>query len=247
MTDGAQRLSHSASKFAPLSPVTVSETGAGLEGDGHRRAPCATPPAQAVTTGAKGLGGRIVGQLINGLMRMPAGVGHRMRMNERLSPSDIAVQNIATASASPADTGEGLVPSLLSISKSTRAYLALLLVEIDLHPGQDQLIVRLEPGEAVSVSALAELLAVRPSTVSKMLDRLIEKNLVQRASNSADARRTMVSLTPGGEAMKLQIRSIWSKLEGELSASMVADDYQRMMAALQQADGLLATKLRRLR
>lgn len=170
-----------------------------------------------------------------------------MRMNERLSPSDIAVQNIATASASPADTGGGLVPSLLSISKSTRAYLALLLVEIDLHPGQDQLIVRLEPGEAVSVSALAELLAVRPSTVSKMLDRLIEKNLVQRASNSADARRTMVSLTPGGEAMKLQIRSIWSKLEGELSASMVADDYQRMMAALQQADGLLATKLRRLR
>lgn len=168
-------------------------------------------------------------------------------MNERISPPDLPVQKVDTASAAAADSGEGLVPSLLSIAKSTRAYLALLLVEIDLHPGQDQLVVRLEPGNAVSVSALAEQLAVRPSTVSKMLDRLIEKDLVRRSSNSADARRTMVSLTPAGETMKVQVRAIWSKLESDLSASMAPDDYRRMMAALQQADSLLATKLRRLR
>ena len=60
---------------------------------------------------------------------------------------------------------EGIVPRLLSIAKSTRAFLTIMLVEIDLYPGQDQLLHRIELGVPVSVSALADLLAVRPSTV----------------------------------------------------------------------------------
>ena len=180
-------------------------------------------------------------------MRSGGFVGHRLRMNERFPPLDMPVTNVLNAPALAADVGGGLVPSLLSISKSTRAFLALLLVEIDLHPGQDQLLMRLDPGEPVSVSALAELLAVRPSTVSKMLDRLIEKHLVQRASNSADARRTMVSLTPAGEEVKAQVRAVWAKLETELASALSQDDAARMVSALHQADQLLATKLRRLR
>lgn len=168
-------------------------------------------------------------------------------MNERFPPLDMPATNVLNPSAIDADASGGLVRSLLSISKSTRAFLALLLVEIDLHPGQDQLLMRLDPGEPVSVSVLAELLAVRPSTVSKMLDRLIEKRLVQRAANSADARRTMVSLTPAGEEVKAQVRAVWAKLETELASALSQDDAARMVSALHQADQLLATKLRRLR
>jgi MarR family transcriptional regulator, organic hydroperoxide resistance regulator len=171
------------------------------------------------------------------LLRRP----HCAGMNER--PSLVASAAITVQDAEEA----GLVTSLLSISKTTRAFLSLLLMEIDLHPGQDQLLHRLVPGQPISVSALAEQLAVRPSTVSKMLDRLIEKQLVNRSSNASDARRTMVMLTPAGEAARGDVRKLWDRLETELGAALPEADRQPLLQALRQIDGLLTAKLRRLR
>lgn len=162
-------------------------------------------------------------------------------MNER--PSLSAAAPIAIQDADEPD----LVTSLLSISKSTRAFLSLLLADIDLHSGQDQLLHRLTPGQPVSVSALADQLAVRPSTVSKMLDRLIEKRLVNRSSNASDARRTMVMLTAEGEDVRRRVRTLWDRLEGELTGALPEADRAPLLQALQQIDALLAAKLRRLR
>lgn len=140
-----------------------------------------------------------------------------------------------------------MVPTLLSIAKSVRAFLALLLADIDLHPGQDQLLRKLQPNESISVSMLADQLAVRPSTVSKMLDRLIEKKLVLRAAHNRDARRTMIMLTPAGLDVRQGVKVIWDKLEQELTASLAEADLEKLMGALGQVDDLLSTKLRRLR
>lgn len=140
-----------------------------------------------------------------------------------------------------------MVSSLFSISKSTRAFLSLFLAEIGLHPGQDQLLERLEFGRPVSVSVLAEQLAVRPSTVSKMLDRLIEKGFVQRINSDGDARRTMVLLTETGEEMRAGIRAAWQRLEGELAGGLTPEEHAHLAVALSKAETILATRLRRLR
>lgn len=140
-----------------------------------------------------------------------------------------------------------IVPSLLSISKSTRAFLTLLLVEIELHPGQDQLLDRLEMENPVDVSTLADLLAVRPSTVSKMLDRLIERGLVSRSSNARDARRTMVHLTPEGLEAQRKVRDIWNKLEADLTSALTQDEIALLDDSLYRAGDILSQKLRRLR
>ena len=140
-----------------------------------------------------------------------------------------------------------IVPSLLSIAKSTRAFLALLLADIGLHPGQDQLLDRLDPLAPVSVSALAEQLSVRPSTVSKMLDRLIETGLVARSANSADARRTMVQLTPDGERVQATVRNVWQRLEIDLAQSLTQDELQVLQSSLTRTGDILTQKLRRLR
>jgi DNA-binding MarR family transcriptional regulator len=146
------------------------------------------------------------------------------------------------------DTGaERMVPTLLSIAKSTRAFLMLMLTEIDLHPGQDQLLYRLELGVPVSVSALADLLAVRPSTVSKMLDRLVEKHLIERTAHRQDGRRTMVVLTPEGEKVKHSVQRIWKRLETDLISALNPREIEGLTNALVQVDGLLTVKLRRLR
>lgn len=140
-----------------------------------------------------------------------------------------------------------MVLALVSIAKSTRAFLTLRLNEIGLHPGQDQLLVQLEPDQPVSVSALADQLSVRPSTVSKMLDRLIDKGLVARAAHNHDARRTMVTLTPLGEKAKLAVKSIWSRLEEELGGSLSPEELLTLNTALERAGEMLSFKLRRLR
>lgn len=150
------------------------------------------------------------------------------------------------AEAGSADSAE-LVPLLLSIAKSSRAFLTLLLAEVSLHPGQDQLLQCLGPGDSISVSVLAEQLAVRPSTVSKMLDRLIERNLVRRTSSSQDARRTMVALTPSGVEARRAVQDVWNRLEAELRPSFGNEEFETQMQVLQKVDALLSSRLRRLR
>lgn len=145
------------------------------------------------------------------------------------------------------ESGIAVVSSLFSISKSTRAFLALFLAQIGLHPGQDQLLERLEPGQALSVSVLAEQLSVRPSTVSKMLDRLIEKGMVQRIVSTGDARRTMVLLTAEGEEMRARIREVWRKLEREIANAIAPEDHLRVAEALAQVETAISVRLRRLR
>ena len=140
-----------------------------------------------------------------------------------------------------------IVQSLLSIAKSTRAFVALLLTEIGLHPGQDQLIDKLAADRLISVSVLADQLAVRPSTVSKMLDRLVDKGLLVRSANDADARRTMVGLTDKGVEVQAAIRSIWNRLEQDLTGQLPLDDLDALDRSLAQTDALLSQKLRRLR
>ncbi|MCB8838675.1 MarR family winged helix-turn-helix transcriptional regulator [Aurantimonas sp. VKM B-3413] len=140
-----------------------------------------------------------------------------------------------------------IVPSLLSIAKSTRAFLTLLLAEVGLHPGQDQLLDRLDARNPINVSTLADALAVRPSTVSKMLDRLIEKGLVQRTASNSDARRTMVQLTAVGEQAQAQVRAIWRRLEVDLTNSLSSDEVEILDRSLVRAGDLLTQRLRRLR
>ncbi len=138
-----------------------------------------------------------------------------------------------------------LVRALLSISKSTRAFLALLLSDIGLHLGQDQLIACLRHGEPMSVSTLADRIAVRPSTVSKMLDRLVEKGAVRRVVSEEDARRTMVLLTEEGAALKPRVAQVWARLESELSGGMTPEEAHAVKDAMARMDLLLAARLRR--
>ncbi|MCB8837290.1 MarR family winged helix-turn-helix transcriptional regulator [Aurantimonas sp. VKM B-3413] len=149
--------------------------------------------------------------------------------------------------AGSADGAMSLVPSLLCISKTTRAFNALTLAEIGLHPGQDRLLDQLEVDHPVSVSGLADALGVRPSTVSKMLDRLVERGLVERVPSRSDARQTMVRLLPEGLKAQEAVRNIWKRMEDYLVGAISDDELAAISAALQRTDSVLTTRLRRLR
>ena len=145
------------------------------------------------------------------------------------------------------DSFDQLVPTLLSLSKSTRALMGIRLAELSLHQGQDELLMALDVNETLSVSVLSDKLYVRPSTVSKMLDRLCAKDLVVRTSTPDDARRTMVKLTDKGVDAKRKVRQMWDSLDSELSTRLATDGDRSIIGALTVIDDIIATRLARLR
>ncbi|MCO6404068.1 MarR family transcriptional regulator [Aurantimonas endophytica] len=154
-------------------------------------------------------------------------------------PTEEAVNALGVDAAEVA-----LVLKLLSIARSIRAMMGLKLAELGLHAGQDELLLALVPEGTVSVSRLADTLVVRPSTVSKMLDRLVTAGLVERAEDPRDGRRTVVRMTSSGVEMQGRIREVWQGLENELQDIPDQGAATQSLQALQQ---ILNAKLRRLR
>lgn len=65
--------------------------------------------------------------------------------------------------------------------------------------------------ETSTIGDLAEIFGVRPSTVSQMADRLEKAGLIQRLSDTLDARIRLVSLTTKGHALIQNVESLWAK------------------------------------
>jgi MarR family transcriptional regulator, organic hydroperoxide resistance regulator len=138
-----------------------------------------------------------------------------------------------------------LVPHLFSIAKSIRQLAGIKLAEIGGMVGQDQCLLALEDDETVSVSALAARLSVRPSTVSKMVDRLQERGWVVRSIGSEDLRNTLVSLTDAGCRMRDAVRAVEAKLEAELVGLL--NERSATIRTLAELDAVITTRLSRLR
>jgi DNA-binding MarR family transcriptional regulator len=128
---------------------------------------------------------------------------------------------VTRKSTSSNDPNERLVPALLSLSKSTRALVGLKLIKLGFYNGQDELLFALVDGVPSSVSHLADELAVRPSTASKMLDRLVKAGLVERKTDRSDARRSMVQITSAGLEARILLEAMRAELEAELKPPAV--------------------------
>ena len=148
----------------------------------------------------------------------------------------------------PRGEARGFLPMLVSIMKSGRALLTLRLAEIGLHPGQDHMLMALDPnGEPVLVSRLADLIGVRSSTASKMLDRLELAGLVRRSHSQSDKRHTMVSLTTDGEEFRRKVDELWSDMELYILQGCSSGEADDMCRATERLDEIMTERLRRLR
>jgi DNA-binding MarR family transcriptional regulator len=159
-----------------------------------------------------------------------------------------SVEAVLDKPASPAElaTEEKLVPTLLSIAKSTRQLVKIKLAEHGFHNGQDELLLALDERKSISVSELATALYVRPSTVSKMVDGLAKRDLVRRAASISDGRNTIVQITAGGIYARKVLITMRNNLEKEL-VSALPGDAAPVIETLETVAAKLRTRLMRLR
>ena len=87
-----------------------------------------------------------------------------------------------------------------------------------------------------SVAALAEELAVAPSTASRLCDRLVRKGLVRRREDRRDRRAVRLALTAEGRAL---VDVVTERRRSEIAALLagIPEEAQRSMV---EALGLLA-------
>lgn len=82
-----------------------------------------------------------------------------------------------------------------------------LLKTLGLTPGHLRVLQALEPDEAISMGAIADILQCDPSMATWLIDRLEERKLVERKVLTTDRRVKIVSLTRRGVRVKTKVLS----------------------------------------
>lgn len=153
-----------------------------------------------------------------------------------LSPTPAPASSAPAAISTASDEADELVASILTASRLLVAVSArsLASVEENLTLPQFRMLVVLDSREAMSISRLADFLAVNPSTAMRMVDRLAVAGMVARSSNPDSRREVLVTCTPTGSTV---VREVTQRRTREI-AGIVAEMPARRRKGL--ADALRA-------
>ena len=87
---------------------------------------------------------------------------------------------------------------------------------VGLEPQQHQLLLALKglpQGRIATVSKLAERLQIQHHSVVELINRMVERNLLERTRDQSDQRKVIISLTPYGEEVLRKLSLLhWTEL-----------------------------------
>ena len=103
--------------------------------------------------------------------------------------------------------------AIFQLARAHRGYAAGLLRQLDLHPGQELVLMHLFDRDGQTQSELLASVGLDHSTVSKTLRRMQDAGLLIRQSAEHDRRVMVVQLTDKGRAMREPLAAMWRTLE----------------------------------
>jgi DNA-binding MarR family transcriptional regulator len=129
-----------------------------------------------------------------------------------------------TSSGLPSTAVEGpLSYAIFQLARAHRGHAAGLLRAMNLHPGQELLLMQLFDHDGRTQAELLERAGLDHSTVSKSLRRMQEAGLLTREPAPHDRRVMVVHLTDAGRALKEPIAEMWRTLEQISVRELTAD------------------------
>jgi len=135
---------------------------------------------------------------------------------------------------------EPVGPLLGEICRLSHMRMHSLLEDLDLYRGQPQVLRALWDREGITHSELAQILHVRPSTVTNTVQRMEKAGFVKRRDDSQDHRVSRVYLTDAGRDIRSQLQEIWKKREQEAFAGFNQEDQELLCRFLvRMRDNLL--------
>ncbi|MEU6355755.1 MarR family transcriptional regulator [Streptomyces sp. NPDC047072] len=110
-----------------------------------------------------------------------------------------------------------------------------------------RVLVLLSDGQGHNMTAIADSAFLPPPSLTKLVDQLVDQNLVYRRVDPADRRRVLARLTPRGrqywQRLDRRVRSDWAELAGLVpqdEAERLQLELTRFADALDGADGAAA-------
>ncbi|MEU5698683.1 MarR family winged helix-turn-helix transcriptional regulator [Streptomyces aurantiacus] len=118
------------------------------------------------------------------------------------------------ASRHPSTAREGrLSYAIFQLARAHRGHAAAMLRTMNLHPGQELLLMQLFDRDGQTQSELLDSVGLDHSTVSKALRRMQDAGLLTREPAAHDRRAMVVRLTDTGRALREPIADMWRTLE----------------------------------
>ncbi|WP_320779923.1 MarR family winged helix-turn-helix transcriptional regulator [Streptomyces sp. CRN 30] len=135
------------------------------------------------------------------------------------------------AARTPSTARDGrLSYAVFQLARAHRGYASAMLRDMQLHPGQELLLMQLFDRDGQSQSELLESVGLDHSTVSKSLRRMQDAGLVTREPAEHDRRAMVVRLTDKGRAMRQPIAAMWQTLEEYSVMDLTPDEIEAFTA-----------------
>jgi DNA-binding MarR family transcriptional regulator len=119
--------------------------------------------------------------------------------------------------------------AIFQLARAHRARAAAMLREMDLHTGQELLLMHLLDRDGQSQSELLDAVGLDHSTVSKSLRRMQDAGLVIRKPGEHDKRVVVVHLTDKGRAMREPLAAMWRALEETSTRNLSAQEAEHFI------------------
>jgi DNA-binding MarR family transcriptional regulator len=102
------------------------------------------------------------------------------------------------------------------VSRLHHARVHALMEDLGLFPGQPPVLFRLWEKDGRSQTELAELLRIKPATMTKMINRMEKTGFIRRVSDPSDQRVSLIYLTEAGQRVQNDVQQIFVRLNREL-------------------------------
>ncbi|OUC91314.1 MarR family winged helix-turn-helix transcriptional regulator [Streptosporangium minutum] len=128
--------------------------------------------------------------------------------------------------------GDGLNCLMVQTSRGYRVLLAGLLGEIDLYPGQERVMTAIWENGPQSQNALARIVGIDVSTMTKSLQRLERSGFVRRSPCPTNRRVSIVDTTPEGDALRPRIDRVLSEVHARMTRGLTPEQTDQLRSLL---------------
>ena len=121
--------------------------------------------------------------------------------------------------------------AIFQVARAHRGYAASLLRQMDLHPGQELVLMHLHDRDGQTQSELLASVGLDHSTISKTLRRMQDSGLLVREPAEHDRRVLVVRLTDKGRALREPIAAMWRTLDETATRDLSPEQAESFMEA----------------
>ena len=113
---------------------------------------------------------------------------------------------------------------MVRIAKAQRSLVSSALAKMNLHIGQERLLMELWQQDGLTQTELCDRLCIEPPTLTKMLGRLEKTELLEKRRDTEDARISRIFLTSKGYSFQKPITQLWLDLEKTILAELSLEE-----------------------